>query len=70
MEVLQEEDAYEVGAPDEDETVVVDAMGNKYSVEKLRAALDDEEFDLLKRAPKNYFVRVKDAELVGVGPEE
>ncbi len=68
MEVLQEEDAYEIGAPDE--AVVVDMTGREYSAEELRAALGDEEISLLMRAPERYFVKIKDGRPVGVGPEE
>lgn len=66
MEVLQEEEMM-MGVSDE---TIVDANGKEYSVEELRAALDDEEISLLMGAPKSYYVQKKNGKIVGVGPEE
>ena len=49
--------------------VVVDMTGREYPVEALENALDDEALDVLMRNPGSYFVRIKNGEIVGVGPE-
>jgi len=73
-QIIQEEYAKTMREGDlelwsDDDEVVVDMTGREYPMGALEAALDDEALDVLTGNPGSYFVRIKNGEIVGVGPD-
>jgi len=53
----------------DDPEMVMDMTGREYSLASLQSALDDESLGALMDNPRSYFVRIKNGEIIGVGPE-
>jgi len=53
----------------DDPEMVADMTGREYPLDALRGALDGESLSALLGNPRSYFVRVKNGEIIGVGPE-
>ena len=53
----------------DDPEMVMDMTGREYSLASLQSALDDESLGALMDNPRSYFVRIKNCEIIGVGPE-